>query len=141
MADELEQFIDEHLQEFDTALPAEDLWLKIDTRIQTRYLHGAKSKLLSKYLYFGLSTTALVLAVIHFASPEADHVSSATSIERPKEILSKDSTAVRVVTLQKPAIPGTAGKRANREINSGLEGDGSGLKGVGPDVIDRAGVY
>ncbi len=87
MTDKLETFIDEHLQEFDTIELPQDLWSRIDASIGLKSVVMVKSRLLRNCIYFGLSSTVIVAAIIYFVFKEQKEESSVISGEKHNEIL------------------------------------------------------
>jgi len=87
MRDKLEIFIDDNIHQFDAIELPKDLWSKIDSGIQTTSLKTVKSKLLSKFIYLGLSTLFITGTIIFFVSNYKDKTSSLTAIEKTKDKL------------------------------------------------------
>ena len=75
MIDKLKTFISKHKQEFDAAEPSQDLWKKIDARMEVKNSSSISSKWLSKLKYFGLSASVLVIAA-YFVSQKLNNSSS-----------------------------------------------------------------
>ncbi len=63
MIDKLKTFVSKHKQEFDAKEPSQDLWKKIDARMEVKNSSAISSKWLSKLKYFGLSASVLIIAV------------------------------------------------------------------------------
>lgn len=75
MIDKLKAFVSKNKQEFDSAEPSQNLWKKIDARMEVKNPSSVSSKLLSKFKYFGLSATLLVIAV-YFVTQKLNNSSS-----------------------------------------------------------------
>jgi hypothetical protein len=63
MSDKLKKFVDDHRQEFDTKEPGQDLWEKIDARLEIKTPAGISSSWLLKFKYLAFSASVLVLAI------------------------------------------------------------------------------
>jgi hypothetical protein len=63
MIDKLKTFVRKHKQEFDSREPSQDLWKKIDARMEMKPQSSISSKWLSKLKYLGLSASVLMITV------------------------------------------------------------------------------
>lgn len=84
MIDKLKAFVSKNKQEFDSAEPSHDLWKKIDARMEAKHPTSISSKLLSKFKYFGLSATLLVIAV-YFVTQKLNNSSSNELAQNTKD--------------------------------------------------------
>lgn len=84
MIDKLKAFVSKNKQEFDSAEPSQDLWKKIDARMEVKNPSSISSKLLSKFKYFGLSATLLVIAG-YFISQKLNNSSSNELAQNTKD--------------------------------------------------------
>lgn len=75
MIDKLKAFVSKHKQEFDSAEPSQDLWKKIDAKMEVEKSSTISSKWLSKLKYFGLSASVLMIAV-YFITQKLNNSSS-----------------------------------------------------------------
>lgn len=68
MADKLEIFISEHIQEFDTIVLSKELWGKIDATLEVKNGHKISSKCLSKFSYLGFGLSLLAVAIYVYSN-------------------------------------------------------------------------
>lgn len=84
MIDKLKTFVNKHKQEFDTAEPSQDLWKKIDAQMEGKSSSTISSKWMSKFKYFGLSASVLIIAV-YFISQKLNNSSSNELAQNTKD--------------------------------------------------------
>ncbi len=84
MIDKLKEFVSKNKQEFDSAEPSQDLWNKIDAKMEVRNNSRISSKWLSKFKYFGLSASVLMIAA-YFISQKLNNSSSNELAQNTKD--------------------------------------------------------
>lgn len=84
MIDKLKEFVSKNKQEFDSAEPSQDLWKKIDAKMEAKNNSSISSKWLSKLKYFGLSASILVIA-IYIISQNISNSSSSELTQNKKD--------------------------------------------------------
>ncbi len=84
MIDKLKTFVSKHKQEFDTEKPKQDLWQKIDAKLEVKNSSAISSSWLSKLKYLGLSASIL-LVVLYFISKNLNNSSASELAQNRKD--------------------------------------------------------
>ncbi|HWY11873.1 MAG TPA: hypothetical protein VN026_11140 [Bacteroidia bacterium] len=75
MIDKLKTFVSNNREKFDSKEPKQDLWEKIDARMETKNSFRISSKWLSRFKYISLSASVLIVAV-YFISKNLNNSSA-----------------------------------------------------------------
>lgn len=128
MIDKLKTFVSKHKQEFDSTEPSQDLWKKIDAKMEVENSSTISSKWLSKLKYFGLSASVLMIAV-YFISQKLSNSSSNELAQNKKDSALNSSGEWAKANQSKPTVnesgnivPGTSSEEISPESkNSSLQ--------------------
>lgn len=104
MASKLETFIDERSKEFDSIEPSPDMWANVASRMENKSFVKVNSKLLTKSIFFGLSTVA-ILVTIYFISHKSDN----------NNVPSTKKNSDKIVSAEQEIITDQIGKEADNE--------------------------
>ncbi|MBP7809518.1 MAG: hypothetical protein KA163_09515 [Bacteroidia bacterium] len=146
MIDKLKTFVSKHKQEFDSAEPGQDLWKKIDAKLEMKNSSAISSKWLSKLKYFGLSASVLMIAV-YFITQKLNNSSSNELAQNIKDSALNNS-GQWIKSNQNKSEIGEAGNNSanaengkdNKEASSNKE-ENSVLNGANVEDTKRDSVY
>lgn len=127
MSDKLRSYIKQNREKFDSAEPSEELWKKIDSKLEM----GSKNNWISKFKYFGFGASVIVIAV-YFISQSLD-TSSSNALAQHSKDSALNSSGVWVKTNHDGQEVNANGNSASNSSSNKIDSENSPSKNTKKD--------